>query len=110
MIFRASEETGIKLHVRIITIKHTQSLNKKVFSCNGYTWISHPDNPLTDLQDRQRAPLKQLRRCLENHTRTDSSMSEHWMRKLTTGHLKALPIHLPIRINAWSTSENDSQD
>ena len=34
------------------------------------------DNPLTDLQDRQRAPLKHLRRCLENHTRNESSMSE----------------------------------
>ena len=33
------------------------------------------DNALTDLQDRKRAPLKQLRRCLENHTRTDSSTS-----------------------------------
>jgi hypothetical protein len=25
------------------------------------------DNPLTDLQDRQQAPLKQLRRCLESY-------------------------------------------
>ena len=29
------------------------------------------DNPLTDLQDRQRAPLKQLSRCLENRTRIE---------------------------------------
>ena len=34
------------------------------------------DNPLTDLQDRQRAPLKQLSRCLENRTRIESPMSE----------------------------------
>ena len=34
------------------------------------------DNPLTDLQDRQRAPLKQLRRCFENYTRNESSRSE----------------------------------
>ena len=34
------------------------------------------DNSLTDLQDRKRAPSKQLRRCLENHTRSDSSMSK----------------------------------
>ena len=34
------------------------------------------DDPLTDLHGRQRAPLKQLRRCLENYTRTDVSMSE----------------------------------
>ena len=33
------------------------------------------DNPLTDLQDRQRAPLKQLRRCFENHTRNESPTS-----------------------------------
>ena len=34
------------------------------------------DNPLTDLQGRQRAPLKQLSRCLENRTRIESPMSE----------------------------------
>ena len=33
------------------------------------------DNPLTDLHGRQRAPLKQLRRCFENHTRNESPMS-----------------------------------
>ncbi len=32
-------------------------------------------NPLTDLQDRQRAPLKQLSRCLENRTGIESPMS-----------------------------------
>ena len=31
---------------------------------------------MTDLQDRQRAPLKQLSRCLENHTRIESPMGE----------------------------------
>ena len=34
------------------------------------------DNPLTDLHGRQRAPLKQLRRCFENLTGNESSMSE----------------------------------
>ena len=34
------------------------------------------DNPLTDLQDRQRAPLKLLSRCLENRTRIESPTSE----------------------------------
>jgi hypothetical protein len=34
------------------------------------------DNPLTDLQDRQRAPLKLLSRCLENCTKIESPMSE----------------------------------
>ena len=34
------------------------------------------DNPLIGSQDRQRASLKQLRRCLETNTRNESSMSE----------------------------------
>ena len=34
------------------------------------------NNPLTDLQDRQRAPQKQLSRCLEDRTRIDLSLSE----------------------------------
>ena len=34
------------------------------------------DNPMTDLQDRQRAPLKQLSRCLENRKRIKLPMSE----------------------------------
>ena len=31
---------------------------------------------MTDLQDRQRAPLKHLSRCLENRTRIELPMSE----------------------------------
>ena len=34
------------------------------------------NNPLTDLQVRQRAPKEQLSRCLENRTRIESPMSE----------------------------------
>ena len=34
------------------------------------------NNPLTDLQDRQRAPQKQLSRCLEDRTRIESPKSE----------------------------------
>jgi hypothetical protein len=34
------------------------------------------DNHMTDLQDRQRAPLKHLSRCLENRTRIELPMSE----------------------------------
>ena len=34
------------------------------------------NNPFTDLQVRQRAPQKQLSRCLENRTRIESPMSE----------------------------------
>ena len=33
-------------------------------------------NPLTDFQVRQRAPQKQLSRCLEDRTRIDLSLSE----------------------------------
>ena len=34
------------------------------------------DNPMTNLQGRQRAPQKQLSRCLEDGTRIDLSLSE----------------------------------
>ena len=66
------------------------------------------DNPLTGSQDRQRAPLKHSRRCLENHTRNDSSMSEILDDEVLIMGLMALTrFHSPIRINAWSTYEND---
>ena len=34
------------------------------------------DNPMTNLQGRQRAPQKQLSRCLEDGTRIELSLSE----------------------------------
>ena len=34
------------------------------------------NNPLTNLQDRQRAPKQQISRCLENGTMIDLSLSE----------------------------------
>ena len=34
------------------------------------------NNPLTNLQDRQRAPKQQISRCLENGTRIELSLSE----------------------------------
>ena len=34
------------------------------------------DNPMTNLQDRQRAPQKQLSRCLEDGTRIELPLSE----------------------------------
>ena len=34
------------------------------------------DNPMTNLQGRQRAPQKQLNRCLEDGTRIELSLSE----------------------------------
>ena len=50
--------------------------------------------------------LKQLSRCLENRTRTESSMSEILDEEVDYGSfLEALPIHPPIQI----THENDSQ-
>ena len=61
------------------------------------------DNSLTGLQDRQRAPLKQSRRCLENRTRADSFTSETSDEKLITGHLPSMPIHLPFQIERYRT-------
>ena len=34
------------------------------------------DNPMTNFQDRQRAPQKQLSHCLEDRTRIELPMSE----------------------------------
>jgi hypothetical protein len=75
-------------------------------TCSLLTWTTLPhhkltnDNPLTDLKDRRRAPLKQLRRCLENHPRTDSSISETPDEEVDYGSFESIakPIHLPIRI------------
>ena len=68
------------------------------------------DNPLTDLQDRQRAPLKQLRRCLENHTRFELSMSETSGEEADYRSFESIANPPTDSDHAWSTSENDSQD
>ena len=68
------------------------------------------DNPLTDLQDRQRAPLKQLRRCLENHTGNESSMSETPDEEVDHGSFGSIANPPTDSDHAWSTSENDNQD
>ena len=68
------------------------------------------DNPLTDLQDRQRAPLKHLRRCLENHTRFELSMSETSDEEVDDGPFESIANPPTDLDQAWSTSENDSQD
>jgi hypothetical protein len=43
------------------------------------------ENPLTDFQVRQRAPEKQLSRCLEDRTRIDLSLSEIWDEEVDYG-------------------------
>ena len=71
---------------------------------------------MTDLQDRQQAPQKQLIRCLEDRTRIELSLSEisdeadngqkelncnsqfSCFYKMIMGHSKALLLQLPIRI------------
>ena len=56
-------------------------------------------NSLTGLQDRQRAPLKHSRRCLENYTRNDSSTSETLDEEVDyVGLLASTQFHTPIRI------------
>jgi len=61
------------------------------------------DNPLTDLQDRQRAPLKQLRRCFENHTRNETPDEE--VDYGSSGTIANPPTDSD---HAWSTSEIDN--
>ena len=65
---------------------------------------------LTGLQDRQRAPLKHSRRCLENYTRNDSSTSETLDEEVDYGSF-AIDANPPTDSDhAWSTSEHDNQD
>ena len=61
---------------------------------------------MTDLQGRQRAPLKQLRRCFENLTGNESSMSETPDEEVDYGSCGSST----DSDHKWSTSENDSQD
>ena len=68
------------------------------------------DNPLTDLNGRQRAPLKQLRRCFENLTGNESSMSETPDEEVDYGSCGGSVNPPTDSDHAWSTPENDSQD
>ena len=70
---------------------------------------THNDNHLNDLQGRQRAPLKQLRRCFENHTRNELSMSETSDEEVDYGSLESIANPPTGSDHAWSTFENDSQ-
>ena len=58
------------------------------------------DNSLTGSQDRQRAPLKLLRRCLENRTRIESPMSVISDEEVDYGSFASIanPAIIPIRI------------
>jgi hypothetical protein len=67
------------------------------------------DNPLTDLHGRQRAPLKQLRRCFENHTRNESPMSGTPDEEVDYGSFESNANPSTGSDYEWSTSENDSQ-
>ena len=62
------------------------------------------DNPLTDLQDRQRAPLKQLSRCLENRTRIESPMSEISDEEVDYGSFDSIANPATDSDRAWSPS------
>ena len=61
------------------------------------------DNPLIGLPDRQRAHLKHSRRCLENHTRNDSSMSEILDEEVDYGSYGVNAFSLTDSDHAWST-------
>ena len=68
------------------------------------------DNSLTGSQDRQRAPLKQLRRCLDTNTRNESSMSETSDEEIDFGSPNIDAVQNTDSDHAWSTHGNDSQD
>ena len=67
------------------------------------------DNSLTGLQDRQRAPLKQLRRCFENHTRNESPMNETLDEEVDYVSFGSIANPSTDPDYEWSTPENDSQ-
>ena len=67
------------------------------------------DNPLTDLQGRQRAPLTHLRRCNENHTGNESPMNETLDEDVDYGSFESNANPSIHSDYAWSTPENNSQ-
>jgi hypothetical protein len=68
------------------------------------------DNSLTGSHDRQRAPFKHSLRCLADHTRNDSSMSETSDEEVDHGSPGIDAIPHSDSDHAWSTHGNDSQD
>ena len=65
---------------------------------------------LIDLHSRQRAPLKQLRRCFENLTGNYSSMSGTLDEEVDNGSCGSSANPPTDSDHTWSTSEKDSQD
>ena len=65
-------------------------------------------NPLTDFQVRQRAPEKQLSRCLEAGTRIDLSLSEISDEEVDYGSFESSVNLSTDSDHPWSTSDNDS--
>ena len=61
------------------------------------------DNPLIGSQDRQRAPLKHLCRCLDTNTGNDSSMSETSDEEVDYGSPDIDAIPHTDSDHAWST-------
>ena len=59
------------------------------------------NNPLTNLQDRQRAPKQQISRCLEDGTRIDLSLSEISDEEVDYGSY-ASNVDLDIAPGSWS--------
>ena len=66
------------------------------------------NNPLTNLQDRQRAPQQQLNRCLEDGTRIDLSLSEISDEEVDYGSFESSVNPSTDSDHQWSTSGNDS--
>ncbi len=60
------------------------------------------NNPLTNLQDRQRAPQKQISRCLENGTRIDLSLSEISDEEVDYGSSASIAISDIASDSSWS--------
>ena len=74
----------------------------------------HPNSqmtiPLTDLYSRQRAPLKQLRRCFENPTGNESSMNGTPDEEVDYGSCGGSANPLTDSDHAWSTHENEKKN
>ena len=67
------------------------------------------DNPLTDLHSRQRAPLKQLSRCFDDHTRNEPSTSGTPDEEVDYRSCGSSVNPSTDSDHKWSTFENDSQ-
>ena len=78
------------------------------FKLKPFPALIKDNNLFTDLQDRQRAPQKQLSRCLENRTRIESPMSGISDEEVDYGSFESSFNPSTDSNHQWSTSENDS--